>query len=144
VPLATARGVVHPREAKLERLQRHVIEASKQCRRNMLMRVGPVEEWADFCARADLPGRRLLAHPGGGALPAGGGGTVAGGGGGGGCRRGRGPRWRRSGRRAASPTRRWRWRGPTAGRWWGWARACCAWRRRRWRWRRGWGREPPE
>src|SRR5262245_35144289 len=30
-PLQTAHSVVHPREAKLEKLQRHVIEASKQC-----------------------------------------------------------------------------------------------------------------
>src|SRR5579872_6289798 len=39
VPLATARSVVHPREAKLEKLERHVIEASKQCGRNVLLRV---------------------------------------------------------------------------------------------------------
>ena len=39
-PLQTARSVVHPRETKLDKLQRYVIEASKQCGRNMLMGVG--------------------------------------------------------------------------------------------------------
>ena len=64
-PLQTARSVVHPREAKLDRLQRHVIEASKQCGRNVLMAIGPLTEWADLLRREDLPGRKVLAHPGG-------------------------------------------------------------------------------
>ena len=42
VPLSTRRSVVHPREGRLEKLQRYVIEASKQCGRNALMQVGPV------------------------------------------------------------------------------------------------------
>ena len=54
-PLQTARSVVHPREAKLDRLQRHVIEASKQCGRNVLMAIGPLTAWADFLRRGDLP-----------------------------------------------------------------------------------------
>jgi 16S rRNA (uracil1498-N3)-methyltransferase len=65
VPLSTERSVVQPREAKLERLQRHVIEASKQCGRNALMRVHPLTDWRAFCRQADLPARRLLAQPGG-------------------------------------------------------------------------------
>jgi 16S rRNA (uracil1498-N3)-methyltransferase len=65
VPLQTARSVVHPREGKLDRLQRHVIEASKQCGRNVLLRVHPLVEWRDYCRRADLPAHRLLAGPGG-------------------------------------------------------------------------------
>jgi 16S rRNA (uracil1498-N3)-methyltransferase len=65
VPLSTRRSVVQPREAKLEKLQRHVIEASKQCRRNVLMQVAALADWEEFCWRADLPGRRYLAHPGG-------------------------------------------------------------------------------
>jgi 16S rRNA (uracil1498-N3)-methyltransferase len=63
-PLQTARSVVRPREAKLDRLGRHVIEASKQCGRNVLMEVGPLTPWADFLRRGDLPARRVLAHPG--------------------------------------------------------------------------------
>src|SRR5262245_8562482 len=35
VPLSTARSVVHPRETKIEKLERYVIEASKQCGRNV-------------------------------------------------------------------------------------------------------------
>jgi 16S rRNA (uracil1498-N3)-methyltransferase len=65
VPLLTRRSVVHPREAKLEKLQRHVIEASKQCGRNVLMEVKLLEKWESYARRADLPGLRVLAHPGG-------------------------------------------------------------------------------
>jgi 16S rRNA (uracil1498-N3)-methyltransferase len=65
VPLQTARSVVHPRESKCEKLRRYVIEASKQCGRNVLLQVHPLTAWADFCRRDDLPARRLLAHPGG-------------------------------------------------------------------------------
>ncbi len=64
-PLETARAAVHPREAKLDRLRRHVVEASKQCGRNVLMEVRPLTPWADFLRRGDLPARRVLAHPGG-------------------------------------------------------------------------------
>ena len=55
VPLQTARSVVHPRETKLDKLQRHVIEASKQCGRNMLLQVRPMVEWSAFCRLAELP-----------------------------------------------------------------------------------------
>lgn len=68
-PLQTARSVVHPRESKLDRLQRHVIEASKQCGRNVLMQVGELTRWSDFCRLPSLPGRKLLAHPGGETVP---------------------------------------------------------------------------
>ena len=64
-PLRTARSVVHPREAKLDKLQRHVIEASKQCGRNVLLQVRPLVEWGEYCHATDLPERRILAHPGG-------------------------------------------------------------------------------
>lgn len=62
VPLGTRRSVVQPREAKREKLQRYVIEASKQCGRNVLMDVAPPAEWAAYCTQ---PGDvlRLLAHP---------------------------------------------------------------------------------
>jgi 16S rRNA (uracil1498-N3)-methyltransferase len=64
-PLQTARSVVHPRETKLDKLQRHVIEASKQCGRNVLLQVRPMLEWSAFCGGAELPSRRVLGHPGG-------------------------------------------------------------------------------
>ncbi len=55
IPLQTARSVVHPRQAKLDKLQRYVIEASKQCGRNVLLRVEPLTEWSQFVHRNDLP-----------------------------------------------------------------------------------------
>jgi 16S rRNA (uracil1498-N3)-methyltransferase len=61
-------------EARFDRLDRHVVEASKQCGRNVLMRVEPPRAWADFVRDERLPARRLLAHPGSAArvaLPAG-------------------------------------------------------------------------
>ncbi len=63
-PLQTARGVVQPRETKLDRMQRHVIEASKQCGRNRLLRVMPLVRWDAFCTSLDHPEVKLLAHPG--------------------------------------------------------------------------------
>jgi 16S rRNA (uracil1498-N3)-methyltransferase len=62
VPLRTRRSVVHPKEARLDKLERGVIEASKQCGRNVLMRVEPLTDWADYLGRHDLPAARLLAH----------------------------------------------------------------------------------
>ena len=41
VPLVTERSVVNPRDAKIEKFARQVIEASKQCGRNRLMSVEP-------------------------------------------------------------------------------------------------------
>lgn len=64
-PLRTMRSVIHPRETKLDKLQRYVIEASKQCGRNVLLEVRPMAEWSAFCRIPDLPSRRILAHPGG-------------------------------------------------------------------------------
>jgi 16S rRNA (uracil1498-N3)-methyltransferase len=48
VPLRTARSVVHPRETRLDKLQRSVIEASKQCGRNVLLRVEPLTDWPSY------------------------------------------------------------------------------------------------
>ncbi len=64
VPLFTRRSVVHPKEGRLEKLQRYVIEASKQCGRNVLMRVEPPVDWESHVRRPDLPTARVLAHPG--------------------------------------------------------------------------------
>jgi 16S rRNA (uracil1498-N3)-methyltransferase len=65
VPLRTERSVVHPRDAKLDKLHRHVIEASKQCGRNVLLQVQPLTDWVDYVSGADLPATRAVAHPGG-------------------------------------------------------------------------------
>jgi 16S rRNA (uracil1498-N3)-methyltransferase len=64
IPLLTERSIVVPRTAKLERLRRLVVEASKQCGRNRLMEV------ADPCPLGALwdwinASFRLVAHPGG-------------------------------------------------------------------------------
>jgi 16S rRNA (uracil1498-N3)-methyltransferase len=64
VPLHTRRSVVHPHAAKMDKLQRYVIEASKQCGRNVLMRVESPADWEDYCRRGELPRRKWLAHPG--------------------------------------------------------------------------------
>ncbi|QVL32462.1 16S rRNA (uracil(1498)-N(3))-methyltransferase [Telmatocola sphagniphila] len=63
-PLETERSVTKIRDDKLEKLHRQVIEASKQCGRNRLMKVNPSQNLQDFLT---LPreGRRLLPHPGG-------------------------------------------------------------------------------
>lgn len=65
IPLQTARSVVHPRETKLERLHRQVIEASKQCGRNRLMEIGELATWESYCVSSSLPKYRVLAHPSG-------------------------------------------------------------------------------
>jgi len=70
VPLRTQRSVVEPRDAKLDKLQRYAVEASKQCGRNRLLRVGPLTAWSDFLADAALPRRRVVAHVGGTPLSA--------------------------------------------------------------------------
>jgi 16S rRNA (uracil1498-N3)-methyltransferase len=62
-PLQTRRSVVHPGGGKQEKLRRVVIEASKQCGRNVLLELRPLEPWAEFSRRADLPAVRVLAHP---------------------------------------------------------------------------------
>jgi 16S rRNA (uracil1498-N3)-methyltransferase len=64
-PLVTERGVVKADESKADKLRRAVIEASKQCGRNVLMRVHAPARWADWCPRQS--GLRLIAHPGGAA-----------------------------------------------------------------------------
>ena len=69
VPLRTERSIVHPRDTKLERLQRAVIEASKQCGRNVLMQIHPLAGWDEYSRRPDLPPTRLLAHTGTGEPP---------------------------------------------------------------------------
>jgi 16S rRNA (uracil1498-N3)-methyltransferase len=72
VPLETARGVAQPTASALERLERSVIEAAKQCGRNRLMRIAEPQTWSDWLSKSPIAGdsqspvaRRLIAHPGG-------------------------------------------------------------------------------
>src|SRR5262245_41300859 len=44
-PLITERGVVKSSAAKVDKLRRSVIEASKQCGRNVMMQVHPPAAW---------------------------------------------------------------------------------------------------
>jgi len=65
MPLRTRRSVVHPSESRSEKLERYVIEASKQCGRNVLMRIAPLQFLDDLLRRPELPAQRLLADPSG-------------------------------------------------------------------------------
>jgi len=65
VPLLTARGVVQPGEGAASRLRRSVIEASKQCGRNVLLEIAPpveVSQWFDSMPPLH---ERVLADPSG-------------------------------------------------------------------------------
>jgi 16S rRNA (uracil1498-N3)-methyltransferase len=70
VPLVTDRGVAQPTDSALERIERSVIEAAKQCGRNRLMRIAKPQAWSEFASaeNRDLTVRRLLAHPGGNSI----------------------------------------------------------------------------
>jgi len=71
VPLITARGVAQPTDSAMERLERAVIEAAKQCGRNRLMQIAQPRAWADWLTsqsvirnpQSENPSLRLLAHP---------------------------------------------------------------------------------
>ena len=62
-PLLTERTVVQPREGKMDKLERYVIEASKQCGRNVLMRIEPPRKWGEMLGDSALPRLRYIAHP---------------------------------------------------------------------------------
>jgi 16S rRNA (uracil1498-N3)-methyltransferase len=68
VPLLCARSVVHPGAGKIDKLERYVIEASKQCGRNVLMHIAAPVEWAAYCQPGDVEELRIVAHPSGGAM----------------------------------------------------------------------------
>jgi len=65
VPLKTARGVAQPTETALDRLRSAVVQASKQCGRNRLMRIGQPQEFDDYIANVPPTAAALIAHPGG-------------------------------------------------------------------------------
>ena len=60
IPLVTERSVVDPRQSKLDRLRRTIIEASKQSRRNRLMVLEPSTSWADLAISPPLRGCQPL------------------------------------------------------------------------------------
>lgn len=69
IPLKTARSVAQPTGKVLERLRRHVVEASKQCGRNRLMKIadpGKLEDWI----REESADPAFILHPGGPPLAA--------------------------------------------------------------------------
>lgn len=59
VPLHTARSVVDPRAARLDKLRQTVIAACKQCGRNRLLEVREPRAWPEMLAEIS-PGTRLL------------------------------------------------------------------------------------
>jgi 16S rRNA (uracil1498-N3)-methyltransferase len=61
-PLITERGVAQPTDSALERLNRSVIEAAKQCGRNRLMHVAAPQAWNAWIVNEGNR-KRLLAHP---------------------------------------------------------------------------------
>ena len=64
IPLHTDRSIIQPRETKVEKWRRYIIEASKQCGRNVLMELQPLQSWIDFTLRMDLiPFTKTLLHP---------------------------------------------------------------------------------
>jgi len=68
-PLLCHRSVIQPKEGTLEKLRRYVVEASKQCGRNVLMRIEPVAAWKAYALPRGDEVRRF-AHPGIGGMSA--------------------------------------------------------------------------
>lgn len=68
VPLSTSRSVAQPTGGAVDRLRRVVIEASKQCGRNRLMRIEAAHDWEQWLCRGEESELRVLAHPGGASL----------------------------------------------------------------------------
>ena len=62
IPLQTERSIVSPREARLEKFSRIVIESSKQCGRNRLMTIHPVRSFRELLTGSSLPRHRWLLH----------------------------------------------------------------------------------
>jgi 16S rRNA (uracil1498-N3)-methyltransferase len=65
IPLITERSVAQPVEKALARLRRGVIEASKQCGRNRLMKIDGPLTWEELMRRNSSDALRWVAHPGG-------------------------------------------------------------------------------
>ena len=67
VPLTTQRGVAQPTGKAIQRLERSVIEASKQCGRNQLMEIESARTLGDYVTGATAD-TRWIAHPTGAPL----------------------------------------------------------------------------
>jgi len=65
VPLETTRGVAEATASAQARLERVVIEACKQCGRNMLLEIAAGRPLEQLLAEAPAGARGLIAHPGG-------------------------------------------------------------------------------
>ncbi|QEG22612.1 RsmE family RNA methyltransferase [Mariniblastus fucicola] len=64
VPLKTSRSVAEASPKVIERIEKQVVEASKQCRRSWLMKVGGQETVESLIGSfADFDGSRLVADP---------------------------------------------------------------------------------
>jgi 16S rRNA (uracil1498-N3)-methyltransferase len=63
VPLHTQRSVVHPDQRSLAKLQRTVVEASKQCGRNRLMEVAQLTPLTDYIRVAAPAAMKWIADP---------------------------------------------------------------------------------
>jgi len=63
IPLVTARGVAQPSTSSLKRLRRTVVEASKQCGRNVLMRIEESLTWTACVSSLTKEENRWVAHP---------------------------------------------------------------------------------
>ena len=63
VPLVTSRSVAQATSGALTRLQRTVIEASKQCGRNRLAEIAEPQTWSHFLSWGPQDAVRLVAHP---------------------------------------------------------------------------------
>ena len=64
-PLIAERSVVFVRDSKVEKFRQAVIEASKQCGRNVLMGVHSPLKVTEWCVQENLPVGKWIAHPGG-------------------------------------------------------------------------------
>ncbi len=69
VPLRTERSVVDPRDSKLDRLRRNVVESAKQCGRNRVMTIASPVSWDAFVRQVPRDLARFVAHPGGLSFP---------------------------------------------------------------------------
>lgn len=63
IPLTTARSVVRVSSSSIKKLDRAAIEASKQCGRNVLMRIEEPVAWSSFVAGLNETEQRWFAHP---------------------------------------------------------------------------------
>ncbi len=63
IPIQTRRTVVLPKENRLANLRHGVIEASKQCGRNVLMEIAPLTSWEVLVNETVRPAVRAILHP---------------------------------------------------------------------------------